>query len=224
LHDEQLKAVQHPEIHCCCVLFYLFLLSQSSQFLRFTSSKKSISEMQSPQSRVAGSWILAFQINTNSPIHSIYVAFSTGGLWKTTDNGLTYKPVSDEIEDNAIGDVAVSHSNPDVVWIGNGNDSYYGMGVYKSVDGGETWKHMGLEKSYYVTRIRIHPENQNIFYVAATGYRGSNDPQRGVFKTTKGGKTWKKSLKVKDGDDQEVWIDPDNSKYMLLGYDMDFPY
>ena len=94
--------------------------------------------------------------------YTFYVAFSTGGLWKTTDNGLTYNPVSDDIEVNAIGDVAVSHSNPDVVWIGTGNGSYYGMGVYKSVDGGGTWKHMGLEKSYYVTRIRIHPEKQNI--------------------------------------------------------------
>lgn len=146
--------------------------------------------------------------------YTFYVAFSTGNLWKTTDNGLTYKPVSDDIEVNAIGDVAVSHSNPDVVWIGTGNGSYYGMGVYKSVDGGGTWKHMGLEKSYYVTRIRIHPENQNIVYVSATGYRGSNDPQRGVYKTTNGGKTWKKSLKVKDGDDYvgagDLVMDPTN--------------
>ena len=146
--------------------------------------------------------------------YTFYVAFSTGGLWKTTDNGLTYNPVSDDIEVNAIGDVAVSHSNPDVVWIGTGNGSYYGMGVYKSGDGGGTWKHMGLEKSYYVTRIRIHPEKQDIVYVAATGYRGSNDPQRGIFKTTNGGRTWSKSLEVKDGNDYvgagDLVMDPTN--------------
>jgi photosystem II stability/assembly factor-like uncharacterized protein len=133
--------------------------------------------------------------------YTFYVAFSTGGLWKTTDNGLTYKPVSDDIEINSIGDVAVSHSHPDIVWIGTGNVSYYGMGMYKSTDAGKTWNHMGLKNSYYVTRIRIHPKNPDIVYVAATGWRGSNDPERGVFKTTDGGKTWEKSLKVMDGDD-----------------------
>ncbi len=133
--------------------------------------------------------------------YTFYVAFSTGGLWKTTDNGLTYKPVSDGIEINSIGDVAVSHSHPDIVWIGTGNVSYYGMGMYKSTDAGKTWNHMGLKNSYYVTRIRIHPKNPDIIYVAATGWRGSNDPERGVFKTTDGGKTWEKSLKVMDGDD-----------------------
>jgi photosystem II stability/assembly factor-like uncharacterized protein len=146
--------------------------------------------------------------------YTFYVAFSTGGLWKTTDNGLTYEPVSDDIEVNAIGDVAVSHSHPDIVWIGTGNLSYYGMGMYKSTDGGETWRHMGLRNSYYITRIRIHPENPDIVYVAATGYRGSNDPQRGVFKTTNGGKTWSKSLKVTDGDDYvgagDLVMDPTN--------------
>ena len=133
--------------------------------------------------------------------YTFYVAFSTGGLWKTTDNGLTYKPVSDDIEINSIGDVAVSHSHPDIVWIGTGNVSYYGMGMYKSTDAGKTWNHMGLKNSYYVTRIRIHPKNPDIVYVAATGWRGSNDPERGVFKTTDGGKTWEKSLNVMDGDD-----------------------
>ncbi|MEE9501935.1 MAG: hypothetical protein V3V48_07665 [Candidatus Aminicenantaceae bacterium] len=133
--------------------------------------------------------------------YTFYVAFSTGGLWKTTDNGLTYKPVSDDIEINSIGDVAVSHSHPDIVWIGTGNVSYYGMGMYKSSDAGKTWNHMGLKNSYYVTRIRIHPKNPDIIYVAATGWRGSNDPERGVFKTTDGGKTWEKSLNVMDGDD-----------------------
>jgi len=130
-----------------------------------------------------------------------YVAFSSGGLWKTTDNFLTFKPMTDDVDIISIGDVAVSHSNPDIVWIGTGNASYYGHGMFKSTDGGETWEHMGLENSFYITRIRIHPENPDIIYVAATGYHYSNDTERGVFKSTDGGKTWKKSLAVKDGKD-----------------------
>jgi len=144
--------------------------------------------------------------------YTFYIAFSTGGLWKTTDNGLTYKPVSDDIETNAIGDVAVSLSHPDIVWIGTGNVSYYGMGMYKSTDAGKTWNFMGLKDSYYVTRIRIHPKNPDIVYVAATGWKGSNNSERGVFKTTDGGKTWTKSLAVMDGDDYvgaaDLVIDP----------------
>ncbi len=130
-----------------------------------------------------------------------YVAFATGGLLKTTDNFLTFKSVTDDIDLISIGDVAVSHSDPNTVWIGTGNALYYGNGMFKSSNGGQTWEHMGLKNSYYITRIRIHPENKDILYVAATGYNYSNDTERGVFKSTDGGKTWKKSLKIMDGND-----------------------
>lgn len=128
-----------------------------------------------------------------------YVAFSSGGLWKTEDNFLTFRPLTDDKEIISIGDVAVANSNPNIIWIGTGNASYYGHGVYKSTDAGESWNHVGLDNSYYITRIRIHPENPDIVYVAATGYNYSNDTERGIFKTTNGGKTWTKSLSVKDG-------------------------
>ena len=133
--------------------------------------------------------------------YTYYVAFSSGGLWKTTDNFLTFKPITDNEEIISIGDVAVSHSNPEIVWIGTGNASYYGSGMYKSGDGGKTWQKMGLADSYYITRIRIHPTNPDIVYLAATGYNYSNDKERGIFKTTNGGRSWKKSLDVRDEKD-----------------------
>lgn len=132
---------------------------------------------------------------------TFYIAFSTGGLWKTTDNFLTFDPVTDNSEIISIGDVAVAPSNPNIVWAGTGNASYYGSGVFKSENGGDTWQNMGLKDSYYITRMRIHPENADIIYVAATGYEYSNDTERGVFKSTNGGNTWKKSLAVMDGEE-----------------------
>lgn len=133
--------------------------------------------------------------------YTYYVAFSTGGLLKTSDNFLTFEPVTDGIDLISIGDVAVSHSDPDVVWIGTGNSTYYGNGVFKSTDGGGTWENMGLKDSFYIVRIRIHPEDPDIVYVAATGYDYSNDAGRGILKTVDGGKTWKKSLGVRGGND-----------------------
>ncbi|WP_299535450.1 hypothetical protein [Ulvibacterium sp.] len=133
--------------------------------------------------------------------YTYYVAFSTGGLLKTRDNFLTFEPVTDGIDLISIGDVAVSYSNPDVVWIGTGNNAYYGNGVFKSTDGGKTWENMGLRDSHYTTRIRIHPQDPDIVYVAMTGYDYSDDTGRGIFKTTNGGKTWEKSLGAINGDD-----------------------
>jgi len=130
-----------------------------------------------------------------------YVAFATGGLLKTTDNFLTFKSVTDDTDLISIGDVAVSQSNPNTIWIGTGNALYYGNGMFKSTNGGQTWEHMGLKNSYYITRIRIHPQNPDIVYVAATGYNYFNDNERGVFKSIDGGKTWEKILKVKDGNE-----------------------
>ncbi len=132
---------------------------------------------------------------------TFYVAFSTGGLWKTSDNFLTFSPLTDNHEIISIGDVAVSQSDPDIVWIGTGNASYYGNGLHKSEDGGKIWQQMGLENSYYITRIRIHPTDPDVVYAAATGYNYSNDEDRGIFKSIDGGKSWKKSLDIRDGDD-----------------------
>ncbi len=134
------------------------------------------------------------------PAHSetIYVAAATGGLWKTTNNGSTWTPVFDTQSTQSLGAVAVAPSNPDVVWVGTGeanprNSVSWGNGVYKSTDGGKTWKHMGLPESHHVGRIVIHPKNADIVYVAALGHLWGPNPERGVYMTEDGGKSWTRS-------------------------------
>ena len=131
---------------------------------------------------------------------TFYVATASGGLWKTSNNGVTFKPIFDHENSIAIGDVAVAPSNHEIVWVGSGeaNGDYWGDGMYKSTDSGKTWTNMGLRNSRRIGRIRIHPENQDIVYVAATGKFNAQNPERGVYKTTNGGKSWTKSLEVKE--------------------------
>lgn len=129
-----------------------------------------------------------------------YVATATGGVWKTTDAGASFTPLTDDLT-CSIGAVAVSQSNPDVVWFGAGeanprNSVTWGDGVYRSVDGGKTWQHMGLKETRHIGRIVIHPTNPDIVYVAALGRVWGPNPERGLFKTTDGGKTWQHVLKL----------------------------
>src|SRR6476659_4576860 len=123
-----------------------------------------------------------------------------GGLWKTTDGGSKWAPVTDGlITSSSVGAVAVSESNPDVVYIGMGEACIRGNimpgdGVYKSIDGGKTWSHVGFDNSDAISKIRIHPTNADIVFVADFGRYGTPSDERGVYKTTDGGKTWKKVL------------------------------
>lgn len=131
-----------------------------------------------------------------------YFGATGGGLWKTTDGGNEWKPVTDgQITSSSVGAVAVAESNPDIVYIGMGEVQLRGSitqgdGVYKSTDAGETWKHLGLEETQAISRVRIHPTNPNIVYVAALGHPYGDNEERGVFKSTNGGTTWKKVLYV----------------------------
>jgi photosystem II stability/assembly factor-like uncharacterized protein len=123
-----------------------------------------------------------------------------GGLWKTTDGGTTWKPVTDgQIKSSSVGAVAVSESNPDVVYIGMGETELRGNimqgdGVYKSVDAGKTWTHLGLADTQAISRIRINPTNPDIVYVSALGHPYGPNAERGVFRSKDGGKTWQKVL------------------------------
>jgi photosystem II stability/assembly factor-like uncharacterized protein len=129
----------------------------------------------------------------------MYVASASGGVWKTVNNGTTWKPVFDGQNTSAIGAVAVDQNNPDVVWVGTGeanprNSVSWGDGVYLSTDGGRTWKHKGLNDTHHVGRIVLHPTNPDIVYVAALGKLWGPHPERGVFKTADGGRTWQRVL------------------------------
>lgn len=129
----------------------------------------------------------------------VYAGLATGGLWKTDNNGLTWESLFDKQTTGSIGDVAVIATAPDTVWVGTGeanvrNSVSWGDGVYKSTDGGATWKNMGLRDSQHIGRIVIDPRNPDTVYVAAVGRLWGPNKERGVFKTTDGGLTWTPSL------------------------------
>ncbi len=129
-----------------------------------------------------------------------YFGATGGGLWKTSDGGATWQPVTDgQITSSSIGAVAVSESNPDIVYLGTGETELRGNiiqgdGVYKSTDSGKTWSHVGLADSQAIARIRIHPANPDVVYAGAFGHPFGANEERGVFRSTDGGKTWKRIL------------------------------
>ncbi len=150
-----------------------------------------------------------------------YFGATGGGLWKTTDGGLNWQPVTDgKINSSSVGAVAVCAANPDVVYIGTGETELRGNvmqgdGVYRSDDAGMTWTHLGLAQTQNVARIRIHPDNCDVAWVAAFGMHSMSNPERGVFKTTDGGGSWRKTLfKSADAGAVDLSVDPNNPDVM----------
>src|SRR5438876_4540395 len=134
---------------------------------------------------------------------TFWVATASGGLLKTTNGGATFEHQFDREANVSIGEVAVAQSDPKIVWVGTGennprNSASWGDGAYKSNDGGKTWTNMGLKKSFQIGRIAIHPKNPNIVYVGALGRLWGPNEERGLYKTTDGGKTWAKVLSIDD--------------------------
>src|SRR6185295_1584389 len=129
-----------------------------------------------------------------------YFGATGGGLWKTTDGGETWAPVTDgQIGASSVGAVAVSETNPDIVYIGMGESCIRGNimpgdGVYKSTDAGKTWTHLGFGNSDAISKIRVHPTNPDIVFVADFGRYGTASDERGIYKSTDGGKTWQRKL------------------------------
>jgi photosystem II stability/assembly factor-like uncharacterized protein len=153
----------------------------------------------------------------------VYVATGSGGIFKTTNGGMKWVPIFERQGTISVGDIALEPGNPDVVWVGTGeantrNSVSFGDGVYKSTDGGKTWKHLGLKETNTISKIVIHPKNPDIVYVAAVGrFWGSNE-ERGVFMTTDGGKTWQKTLYIDDKHGaSDLEIDPVNPNIVYAG-------
>jgi photosystem II stability/assembly factor-like uncharacterized protein len=153
-----------------------------------------------------------------------YFGATGGGLWKTTDGGVTWQAVSDRFfKSSSVGAIAIAESNPDIVYAGMGETQLRGNviqgdGVYKTTDGGKTWTHVGLEKTLAIARIRTHPANPNVVFVAALGNPYMATPDRGVFKSTDGGKTWNKTLFKDDRTGAvDIAIDPRNPDVMFAG-------
>lgn len=133
--------------------------------------------------------------------YTIWVGSATGGVWKSTNEGTTFESVFDEMPTASIGDIAIDPTNPNVVWVGTGEANIFrssnaGCGVFKTTDGGNSWKLMGLENTFTIGRVHVNPKNPDIVYVAATGHEWTENKERGLFKTEDGGKNWKKILYV----------------------------
>src|SRR6266567_8541538 len=146
-----------------------------------------------------------------------YFGATGGGLWKTTDGGLTWRPVTDgQLHSSSVGAVAVSESNPDIVYLGMGETELRGNimqgdGVYKSTDAGKTWKHIGLDDTQAISRIRVHPTNPDVVYVSALGHPYGANAERGVFRSKDGGQTWTKILFRNDRSGAvDLCLDPKN--------------
>jgi photosystem II stability/assembly factor-like uncharacterized protein len=152
-----------------------------------------------------------------------YVGAASGGIWKTSDGGVVWEPVFDEQPVQSIGSLAVASSDPNTVWAGTGEDCIrshisIGNGIYKSTDAGKTWSHMGLEKTGRIGRIAVDPKNPDLVLACALGHAYGPQPDRGVFRTTDGGKTWEKTLFVDENTGcSDIAMDPNNPRIAFAG-------
>lgn len=153
-------------------------------------------------------------VNPDDPAE-IYVAYASGGLWHTKSNGTKFEPLFDHQASMTIGDIAVNWRN-NIIWVGTGEanssrSSYAGTGMYRSDDAGKTWAHCGLPESHHISRIVLHPTDPNTVWVAVLGHLYTPNAERGVFKTTDGGKTWQRTLFVNDNSGAiDLILDPND--------------
>ncbi len=143
--------------------------------------------------------VVDLEVSPDDPT-TFYVAYASGGLWKTTNNGTSFESIFDREAVMTIGDIAIDWTN-NTIWVGTGENnssrsSYSGVGIYKSTDDGKSWSHAGLPESHHIGRILLHPSNVNTAWVAVLGHLYSPNRERGIYKTTDGGKTWQQTLFV----------------------------
>jgi hypothetical protein len=154
------------------------------------------------------------EVNPEDPTE-FYVSYASGGLWHTVNNGQSFKPVFDSADVLTIGDIAVNWQTR-TIWVGTGEvnssrSSYSGIGIFKSSDNGKNWEYLGLPESHHIGKIQLHPTDNNTAWVAALGHLYSPNKERGVYKTTDGGKTWKQTLFIDDNTGcVDIDINPDN--------------
>ena len=170
-----------------------------------------------------GGRVTALAVNEADPM-MYWVGLGGGGLLKTVNNGTTFEIQFDKEMTASIGDVAVAASDPKIVWVGTGennprNSVSYGDGVYKSIDGGKTWKNMGLKKTFQIGKVIIHPKNPDVVYVGALGRLYGNNEERGVFKTEDGGTTWNKIHYIDDKTGViDMRMDPTDPNALIVAY------
>ncbi|MFW6198510.1 MAG: VPS10 domain-containing protein, partial [Acidobacteriota bacterium] len=162
---------------------------------------------------VMGGRIADVEVHAEDP-GTWYVGVGSGGVWKTTNAGVTWTPIFDDQVSYSIGDVALDPSNPEIVWVGTGENVSgrhvaWGDGVYRSLDGGRTWERMGLPESEHIGKIIVHPDDGEVVFVAAEGPLWSSGGQRGVYRTTDGGETWEAVLEIdEDTGATDLELDP----------------
>jgi photosystem II stability/assembly factor-like uncharacterized protein len=210
-------------LFCVCTLFIVFILanvenSWGAQGTAPSGSQSSIWTQGNLRLRQIGPAVFSGRVDSiavdENDTKTYYVGTATGGLWKTVNGGATFASLFDQQSNLSIGDVAVSRSSPSTIWVGTGEannrqSSSWGNGVYKSSDAGQTWKNMGLADTQAIGSIAIDPRNADVVYVAALGHLWGPNSERGLFKTSDGGKTWSKTLFVNDDTGVvDVVIDP----------------
>ncbi len=208
------------------IILSLILASPAAMAKKKKSKKKPDTEQTANSNKIHLKWrsigpaftsgrIADFAVNPNNP-SEYYVAAAAGHIWKTTNNGTTWKPVFDKHGAYAIGCLAMDPNNSNVVWAGTGENNHqralgYGNGVYKTVDGGKSWENMGLKDSRQIGMIAIDPRNSQVVYVAAEGSVWAANEERGLYKTTNGGKDWERVLFISNHTGvNNVVIDPEN--------------
>jgi len=165
--------------------------------------------------------VTAIDVNLRNP-NIMFVGTASGGLWRSTDKGISWKPVFDKQKTLAIGSIAIDQHNPDIIWVGTGegnprNSLTSGYGIYRSLDGGDTWKMMGLKNTHNIYRIIVSPDNSNVVYVGVIGSPWGPQEDRGLYKTTDGGKSWEKILYVNDLTGvADMVMDPGNPKKLFV--------
>lgn len=165
--------------------------------------------------------IADFAVNPDNP-SEFYVGVASGNIWKTVNNGITFSPVFDNYGSYSIGALAMDPTNPHIIWAGTGENNHqralgYGDGIYKTIDGGKTWQNMGLKESRHIGMIAIDPTNTDVVYVAAEGSAWGPGGERGLYKTTDGGKSWNKVLNISENTGvNNVILDPRDSKVIYV--------
>ncbi len=175
------------------------LMYQNHEEMRESSTFKDLHWQLIGPTNISGRCTDVEAVGPKGQNYTIWVATASSGVWKSINEGVSFKPVFEHQGTSTIGDLAIAPSNPEIVWVGTGEANIFrssnpGCGVWKTVDGGKSWMHMGLEETFTISRILVHPENPDIVYVAAAGHEWTQNKERGLYKTTDGGENWERIL------------------------------
>ena len=204
------------------ILFATLTFFWSNKSFSQNLSKETIEEMQFRHVGPVGNRVTTVAGIPNDPM-TYYVGAASGGVWKTIDGGLNWNPIFDNQDVHSIGAISIAPSDPMTIYVGTGESSIrsnvsVGDGVYKSEDGGETWKHLGLKNTGRISRIIIHPKNRDLIYVGSLGHAYAPQKERGVFMSENGGESWKHVLFIDDNTGiSDMVMDPDNSRILFAG-------